>query len=62
MSQQNNRKLAEDLVNALGLQNMPLAISFTQEPLPGVEPFGNAMPPPTEDGRTGACPPGACSG
>lgn len=34
MSQQDSRKLAEDLVNTLGLQNMPLAISFTQNPCP----------------------------
>ena len=62
MSQQDNRKFAEDLVNALGLQNMPLAISFTQEPLPGVEPFTDDMPAPTADGRTDVCPPAACSG
>jgi len=53
MSQQDNAKLAEDLVKTLGLQNPPLAISFTQEPLPDVEPFSAAMPTPTEDGRTG---------
>jgi uncharacterized protein (DUF169 family) len=58
MSQQDNRKLAEDLVNALGLQNMPLAITFTQEPLPGVEPFNDAMPAPAADGRTGRVPAG----
>ncbi|MGB5473787.1 MAG: hypothetical protein WBQ78_09960, partial [Gammaproteobacteria bacterium] len=51
MSQQDNRKIAEDLVNALWLQNMPLAISFTQGPLPGVEPFADDMPAPTADGR-----------
>jgi uncharacterized protein (DUF169 family) len=58
MSQQDNRKLADDLVNALGLQNMPLAISFTQEPPPGVEPFADAMPAPAADGRTGRVPAG----
>jgi len=58
MSQQDNRKLADDLVNALGLQNMPLAISFTQDPLPGVEPFADAMPEPAGDGRTGRAPAG----
>jgi len=58
VSQQDNRRLAEDLVNALGLQNMPLAISFTQEPLPGVELFEDAMPAPAEDGRTGRVPAG----
>ena len=58
MSQQDNRKLAEDLVNALGLQNTPLPSSFTQEPLPGVEPFADDMPAPTADGRTGRVPAG----
>ena len=58
MSQQDNRKLAEELVNALGLQNMPLAISFTQAPVPGVEPFTEAMPEPAADGRTGRVPAG----
>jgi len=58
MSQQDNGKLAEDLVNALGLQNTPLAITFTQEPLPGVELFADAMPEPTADGRTGRVPAG----
>jgi uncharacterized protein (DUF169 family) len=58
MSQQDNRKHAEDLVSALGLQNQPLAISFTQDPLPGIEPFGDAMPEPAADGRTGRVPAG----
>ena len=58
MSKLDNRKYAEDLVNALGLQNTPLAISFTQEPLPGVEPFADDMPAPTADGRTGRVPAG----
>lgn len=58
MSQQDNGKLAEDLVNSLGLQNPPLAISFTQEAVPGVEPFTDAMPEPTADGRTGRVPAG----
>jgi len=58
MPQQDNRKLAEDLVNALGLQNIPLAISFTQEPPPGIEPFADAIPARTEDGRTGRVPAG----
>ena len=53
MSQQDNQKLAEDLVKSLGLQHAPLAISFTQEAVPGVEPFTDAMPAPTADGRTG---------
>jgi uncharacterized protein (DUF169 family) len=45
--------LAGELVGALGLQSPPLAISFTQHPLPGVEPFADAMPEPTADNRTG---------
>jgi uncharacterized protein (DUF169 family) len=53
MSQQDNQKLAEDLVKSLGLQHAPLAISFTQEAVPEVEPFADAMPAPTADGRTG---------
>ncbi|WP_051301910.1 DUF169 domain-containing protein [Sedimenticola selenatireducens] len=58
MSQQNNQKLAEDLVSALALQHQPLAISFTQETVPGVDLFSDAMPAPTEDGRTGRVPAG----
>ncbi|WP_273437186.1 DUF169 domain-containing protein [Sedimenticola selenatireducens] len=58
MSQQNNQKLAEDLVSALALQHQPLAISFTQEPMPGIDLFSDAMPTPTEDGRTGRVPAG----
>ena len=53
MSQQDNQKLADDLVKSLGLQHAPLAIRFTQEPVPGVEPFTEPMPAPTVDGRTG---------
>jgi len=58
MSQQENENLAETLVKSLGLQNAPLAISFTQERLPGVELFTDAMPEPTADGRTGRVPAG----
>lgn len=53
-----NRKLAEDLVNALALQHQPLAISFTRDPVPGVKPFSEPMPDPTGDGRTGRVPAG----
>lgn len=56
--QQTYRKLAEDLVNALTLQHQPLAISFTHECLPGVDPFFEPMPTPTGDGRTGRVPAG----
>ena len=58
MPEQNCQKLAEDLVTALGLQHPPLAIRFTQEAVPGVEPFDDDMPAPTEDGRTGRVPAG----
>jgi uncharacterized protein (DUF169 family) len=50
--------LAEELADSLGLQNPPLAISFTQQPLPGVEPFAEPMPEPTADGRSGRVPAG----
>lgn len=58
MQQQDVHTLASDLVKSLGLQHPPLALHFTQAPLPGVEPFGDAMPAPTEDGRTGRVPAG----
>jgi len=58
MPEQSNQKLADDLVKSLGLQHPPLAIYFSQEPLPGVEPFAEEMPAPTEDGRTGRVPAG----
>jgi uncharacterized protein (DUF169 family) len=58
MPEQDNQKLANDLVKSLGLQHPPLAIHFSQEPLPGVEPFADDMPAPTEDGRTGRVPAG----
>jgi uncharacterized protein (DUF169 family) len=58
MSQQANKQLAEDLVKSLGLQNPPLAISFTQDPVPGVDLFSDPMPEPTADGRTGRVPAG----
>jgi uncharacterized protein (DUF169 family) len=53
MSAEDNKKHAEDLVKSLGLQNEPLAISFTQQPVDGIEAFSDNMPTPTEDGRTG---------
>jgi len=58
MSPQNNQKLAENLVSSLALQHQPLAISFTQERLPGIELFSEPIPAPTEDGRTGRVPAG----
>jgi len=58
MPENDNQKLAGDLVKSLGLQHPPLALHFSQEPLPGVEPFTDDMPAPTEDGRTGRVPAG----
>ena len=58
MPDNDNQKLAKDLVKSLGLQHPPLAIHFTQEPLPGVEPFADDMPAPADDGRTGRVPAG----
>ena len=58
MPEQDNQKLANDLVKSLGLQHPPLALHFSQEPLPGIEPFADEMPAPTEDGRTGRVPAG----
>lgn len=58
MPEQNNQKQADDLVESLGLQHPPLAIHFSQKPLPVVESFADHMPAPTEDGRTGRVPAG----
>ena len=48
MPEQDNQKLADDLVKSLGLQHPPLAIHFSQDALPGIEPFTDEMPAPTE--------------
>jgi uncharacterized protein (DUF169 family) len=58
MPEQDNRKLADDLAKSLGLQHQPLAIHFSEEPLPGIEPFADDMPAPAGDGRTGRVPAG----
>lgn len=58
MPDQDNQKLAADLVKSLGLQNQPLAIQFSQEAMPGIEPFADEMPAATDDGRTGRVPAG----
>jgi uncharacterized protein (DUF169 family) len=58
MPQPEHRKLSDDLVKSLGLQHPPLAIHFSQQALPGVEPFSAEMPAPTDDGRTGRVPAG----
>lgn len=58
MSEPDYKKLADDLVASLGLQNEPLAITFSQQPPAGVEPFDEPMPQAAEDGRTGRVPAG----
>jgi len=50
--------LANDLTAALYLTAPPLAITFSDAPLPGVEPFADPMPEPMPDGRTGRVPAG----
>jgi uncharacterized protein (DUF169 family) len=58
MPEQDNQKLADDLVKSLGLQHPPLAIHFSQDAMPEVEPFDYEMPAATGDGRTGRVPAG----
>lgn len=58
MQQQDYRKLAAELTDALGLQQPPLAITFTQTPPRDVPAYAEPMPAPTADGRTGRVPAG----
>ena len=58
MAQKDYAQLAHDLIASLGLQNPPLAITFSQEPVAGAAPFDDPMPPITPDGRTGRVPAG----
>jgi uncharacterized protein (DUF169 family) len=51
-------ELAQDLIDALGLQHAPLAITFSDEVPAGVAPFDDPMPAPAPDGRTGRVPAG----
>ena len=51
-------RLAAELTDALHLGTPPLAITFSDAPLPGVEPFAEPMPDPMPDGRTGRVPAG----
>jgi hypothetical protein len=62
MPQQDNQRLAEDLVKSLGLQHPPLAISFTQETVPGVEPSQTPCRRRPRMGAPGVSRPAACSG
>jgi uncharacterized protein (DUF169 family) len=51
-------RLATDLTDALHLGAPPLAITFSDAPPDGVEPYGDGMPEPLADGRTGRVPAG----
>src|SRR5215510_10591488 len=46
-------QLASDLSEALHLGAPPLAITFSDTPPDDVAPYGNGMPEPLDDGRTG---------
>jgi uncharacterized protein (DUF169 family) len=50
--------LAADLTEILHLNTAPLAITFSDAPLPGVAMFDEPMPAPLPDGRTGRVPAG----
>ena len=50
--------LAADLTETLHLNAPPLAITFSDAPLPGVAMFDEPMPDPLPDGRTGRVPAG----
>src|SRR5215217_7008114 len=51
-------QLASELVAALHLGTPPLAITFADEPPPGVAPFSEPMPEALPDGRSGRVPAG----
>lgn len=46
-------RLADDLTSLLNLDVPPLAITFSDEPPPGIPAYEGDMPEPTADGRTG---------
>src|SRR5436309_15792413 len=50
--------LAEALQSSLHPSAPPIAITFSDAPPAGVDPFDAPMPPPTPDGRTGRGPAG----
>jgi uncharacterized protein (DUF169 family) len=50
--------LTHGLTDALGLTVPPIAITFSDAPIEGVPAFGDEMPDPTPDGRTGRVPAG----
>ncbi|HEX9505889.1 MAG TPA: DUF169 domain-containing protein [Acidimicrobiia bacterium] len=51
-------KLAAELSSALHLNSAPLAITFSDAPIPGVPMFEESMPEAMPDGRTGRVPAG----
>jgi uncharacterized protein (DUF169 family) len=51
-------ELAQGLNDTLNLTAPPIAITFSDDAPPGVDPFDSPMPTPTEDGRTGRVPAG----
>jgi uncharacterized protein (DUF169 family) len=55
---QNWPDLSERLVKVLRLSTVPVAISFSDSPPPGVDRFDAPMPSATEDGRQGRVPAG----
>ena len=58
MTSDNWPTLAQGLTEALNLTVPPIAITFSAEPIEGVDSFAEPMPPATEDGRTGRVPAG----
>jgi hypothetical protein len=46
-------RLAQDLIDALGLQHAPLAVTFSDEAPARFAPFGDPIPASAADGRTG---------
>ena len=51
-------ELARGLHDNLNLTAPPIAITFSDDAPPGVDPFDSPMPTPTDDGRTGRVPAG----
>jgi uncharacterized protein (DUF169 family) len=51
-------ELAQGLNDTLNLTAPPIAITFSDDAPPGVDPFDSPMPAPTDDGRTGRVPAG----
>jgi uncharacterized protein (DUF169 family) len=51
-------ELARGLHDTLNLTAPPIAITFSDDAPPGVDPFDSPMPSPTDDGRTGRVPAG----